>query len=225
MPDRFETPTQDTLRTTELSRPRRAAKRASLDKALAREILDAIPLAHVGMVVDGAPVVMPTLQWRIGDTVYWHGQSASRTIRQGAGQRVCITVSSLDGFVIARSAMHHSVNYRSVMLFGTARAVTEAGEKTAALKAMVEGLFPDRWDALRPMTEQELKATGVLAMEIDEGTVKTRAAGVMDDEEDYALPIWAGVVPVVKSLGAVQDDPRILPGVERPDHAIPRRLD
>ena len=178
-----------------------------------------MPICHVSYVLDGAPVVTPTIQWRQGDHIYWHGSSASRMIKKSAGADVCLAVTILDGMVMARSAFHHSVNYRSVMLFGNASVVEDRQLAEASLKIMVEGLFPGRWDMLRPMTDKELKATTVLSMPIDEASAKIRAGQPIDDDEDYELPIWAGVVPVHLNVGAPIDDPRNLDGVSAPAHA------
>ncbi len=198
------------------ARVRRLPERGRYDRATIDAILDAMPLAHVGTVIDGAPVVTPTLQWREGDRVYWHGSAASRMLRSAAGHPVCLTVSLLDGLVLARSAFHHSVNYRSVMLFGRAEKVIEPAEKERLLRAFVDGLYPGRWTSLRPMTQQELKATTVLSMAIDEASAKVRCGPPKDDEADYALPIWAGVVPVQLSLLAPEADPRNRPEIEIP---------
>ena len=202
---------------TDRSRLRRSHERGHYDRATIDAILDAQPMCSVGYVIDGAPYVTPTLQWREGDHVYWHGSSASRALRAGKGAEVCLTVSILDGFVMARSGFHHSVNSRSVMLFGTAFVVPEA-EKEARLSAFIDGLWPGRAAMLRPNTAQELKATTVLGLKIEEGAAKVRSGGPLDDEEDYALPIWAGVIPVETRVGALQPDPRNLDGIGPPAH-------
>ena len=197
-------------------RLRRLHKRGAYDKQSVYAVLDAMPLCSVGYVIDGAPYVTATLQWREGDHVYWHGSSASRMLRSATGAQVCLSVSILDGFVLARSGMHHSTNYRSATLFGVAEKVEDAAHKAQSLKRMVEGLFPGRWDTLRPATAQELKATTLLRMPIEEFSVKAREGGPNDDAEDYELPIWAGVLPVRMSVGALEPDPRNLPGVAAP---------
>ncbi|MGI9373314.1 MAG: pyridoxamine 5'-phosphate oxidase family protein [Hyphomicrobiales bacterium] len=203
---------------SERTRGKRMYERVTYDAENLYAILDALPLAHVGYVLDGAPVVTPTMQWREGNHVYWHGSSASRMLKKSAGTEVCLTVSALDGFVMARSGMHHSANYRSAMVFGTAYKVEGADEKEARLKVFIEGLWPGRWDTLRPASTQELKATTVLGMEINEASAKIRDAGVADDEEDYALPIWAGIIPVRTEILPVVSDPRNLDGVDVPEH-------
>ncbi len=198
-------------------RLKRRHERGSYDRAVIDAILDATPLAHVGYIYEGSPYVTPTMQWREGDHIYWHGSAASRMIEAAGGAEVCVTVSLLDGFVLGRSAMHHSVNYRSVMIFGHAQIIADPAEKEAHFKAFIERLFPGRWDSLRPVTEQEIKATGVLSLPISEASAKIRAAPPKDDEEDYALDIWAGVLPVRMAVDAPQDDPRLKPGVTPPD--------
>ncbi|TDK42363.1 pyridoxamine 5'-phosphate oxidase family protein [Antarcticimicrobium luteum] len=205
------------LEITDRSRLRRAHERGLHDRDTVNAILDAQPMCSVGYVIDGKPYVTPTLQWREGDHVYWHGSSASRALRASKGAEVCLTVSILDGFVMARSGFHHSVNSRSVMLFGTAFVVPEE-EKEARLSTFVDGLWPGRAAMLRPNNAQELKATTVLGLKIAEGSAKVRSGPPGDDEEDYALPIWAGVIPVETRVGPLQPDPRNLDGVEAPEH-------
>lgn len=208
----------DTLPITERTRLRRKPDRGHFDRATIYAVLDAMPLCHVGVVVDGRPVVTPTFQWREGDHVYWHGSMANRTLRAAEEADVCLTVSLLDGFVLARSGMHHSANYRSVMLFGRPTRIEDPAEKMEKLDRFVDRLFPGRAATLRPMTAAEAKATNVLTMPIEEASAKIRAAGVIDDEADYALPIWAGVLPVAWNVGAPVPDPRNLEGVAVPDH-------
>jgi nitroimidazol reductase NimA-like FMN-containing flavoprotein (pyridoxamine 5'-phosphate oxidase superfamily) len=193
-------------------------ERGAYDRATIYAILGATPLAHVGYVHEGQPFVTPTLQWREGDRVYWHGSAASRMIETANGLDVCLTVTLMDGFVLARAAFHHSINYRSVMLLGRAEMVTDVAEKEARLKAFVDGMFPGRWDILRAVSAQELKATSVLSMPIDEASAKVRVGGPKDDEEDYALDIWAGVLPVKLETLAPIDDPQGKPGLRPPEH-------
>ena len=162
------------LEKTEHSRVKRLHERGAHDRATVYAILDATPLCHVAYVVDGQPYVTPTLQWRERDRIYWHGSSASRMLRRALGQPVCLTVTHMDGLVLARSAFHHSANYRSVMLFGAPEKVAGA-EKEARLETFVEGLYPGRWETLRPMTAQEVKATTVLTMPITEGSASRPA--------------------------------------------------
>lgn len=182
-------------------------ERGRYDKAEIHAVLDAAPLCHVGHLIDGRPVVIPTFHWRIGDTVYWHGSSASRMVRANIeGGPVCLTVSILDGYVLARSGYNHSVNYRSAMCFGVPRLVDDAAEKMASLKAFMDRLVPGRWEGLRPPNEREMKATAVLALTIDEASAKVRAAPPGDDPGDETWPIWGGVLPVHTVAGAPEPD-------------------
>jgi uncharacterized protein len=208
----------ETLETTERTRLRRYHERGHYDRATIDAILDAMPMCHVGYLIDGKPVVMPTFQWREGDHVYWHASSAGRGIRNADGTEVCLTVSILDGLVLARSGMHHSANSRSVMIFGTPRRITDEREKLEKLKGFIETMYPGRWDTLRPISVQEAKATAILSLPISEASAKLRAGGPVDDEEDYALPIWAGVIPISMTVGQPVPDERNLPGVEEPAH-------
>lgn len=203
---------------TERSRLRRAHEKGAYDRDSLHAVLDAMPMCHIGYVIDGKPSVLPTLQWREGDHVYWHGSAASRALRAMEGADVCMTVTLMDGYVMARSAFHHSVNHRSAMLFGQAEKVTDTAAKEQHLKTMIDQIFPGRWDSLRPMQDQEVKATAVLRMPIREGAAKLRSGPPVDDDADYALPIWAGVVPMSLQLGHPQPDPRNLDGVDMPDH-------
>lgn len=203
---------------SERTRVKRMNKRAKYDAETVHGILDATPICNVGYVFDGAPYVTPTLQWREGDHVYWHGSSASRMLEACTEAQVCLTVSIIDGFVMARSAYNHSCNYRSLMVLGTAHKVTDPAEKEASLKSFTEGLWPGRWDMLRQMTAQELKATTVLKLSLEEASAKVRTGAPGDDEADYALPIWAGIIPVRTEVLAPEDDPRLLPGLTPPQH-------
>ena len=202
---------------TDRTRLRRAHERGFHDAESLHAVLDATSMCTVAYVIDGLPYATPTLHWREGNHVYWHGSSASRMLKQSAGTEVCLSVSILDGFVMARSGFHHSVNYRAAMLFGRAFKVPDT-EKEARLDTFINGLWPGRTDVLRPNTAQELKATTVLGMEIDEASAKVRSGGPIDDDEDYALPIWAGVIPVETRVLAPEPDPRNLPGVGMPEH-------
>jgi len=207
------------LSQTPRSRVKRLPKRGCYDFDTVAAILDAGFLCHVGYVVDGKPYVTPTSYWREGDHVYWHGSSASRMLRTLAGGvDACLTVAHLDGLVLARSAFHHSINYRSVMLFGRAHQVEDAAAKEGALKNFVERMYPGRWNELRPAHVQELKATTVLHMRIDEGAAKVRSGPPIDDQEDYGWPAWAGVVPVRRVIGAPENDGRLLPKVGEPPY-------
>ena len=204
---------------TKRSRIKRQHERAHYDRKTVHEILDAGLLCHVGYVIDGQPYVTPTCYWRQGERVYWHGSSASRMLRrQEQGVPVCFTVSLLDGLVLARSGYHSSINYRSVMAFGVAEKVTEEADILAALEAFQERLTPGRWAQLRPVNDQELKATTMMSLELKEVAAKVRPGPPSDDEEDYGLPVWAGVVPVRYEVGAPEDDPRLEPGIAQPDY-------
>ncbi|MCH7737718.1 MAG: pyridoxamine 5'-phosphate oxidase family protein [Chloroflexi bacterium] len=195
----------------------RNSKRAVYDRTVVNEIIDATPLCHVSYIIDGRPYVTPTLQWREGDMIFWHGSSASRFLHQIVGKDVCLAITHFDGFVLARSAFHHSINYRSVMLFGQATKIEDA-QKKELLQSFVEGLIPGRWEHLRPMTDQEAKATTVFSMPIDEGSAKVRSGPPGDDEDDYSLPIWAGLLPVSQVLHDPVPDPKNLDGLEVPTH-------
>ncbi len=181
---------------TERSRIRREHDKGSYARADVHAVLDAAPIAHIGHVIDGAPYVTPTLHWRDGDRLFWHGSAASRFLREAVSAPVCLTCSLIDGYVLARSIFNHSVNYRSVMVFGTAHLIEDEAEKTAALRSFADGLFPDRWDSLRTMTAQELKATSVMWMDIEEATVKARSGPPADGAEEGHVQVWAGVLPL-----------------------------
>jgi nitroimidazol reductase NimA-like FMN-containing flavoprotein (pyridoxamine 5'-phosphate oxidase superfamily) len=188
----------------------RLPKRGDYSEATIHSILDAGFLCHAGFVVDGQPFVIPTSYGRSGNTLFIHGSAASRMLRTVAGGvEVCVTVTLVDGLVLARSAFHHSINYRSVVLFGTATLVESEGKKTEALRAISEQIVPGRWDEVRWPTEQELKATKVLALPISEASAKVRTGPPVDDEEDYALKVWAGVLPFRLRPEAPLPDPRL----------------
>jgi nitroimidazol reductase NimA-like FMN-containing flavoprotein (pyridoxamine 5'-phosphate oxidase superfamily) len=189
------------LEMTERTKVRRLAKRGHYDRETIHAILDEALVCHVGFVVDGAPVVIPTIHWREGDTLYVHGSAASRMLRSLKGSvEACVTVTLVDGLVLARSAFHHSMNYRSVVVFGRAREVT-GDEKIVALEGLVEHVMKGRSRDIRQPNEIELKQTLVLALPLEEASAKIRTGGPVDDEEDYALPIWAGVVPLTLTRG------------------------
>lgn len=199
---------------TARTRVRRRPDRGRYDRATVYAILDAALLCHVGYVIDGLPYVTPTLFWREGERLYWHGSSASRMLRhQAEGVPVCVTVSHVDGLVVARSGFHHSLNYRAVMAFGNAAIVRDEATKTAALNAFVERLYPGRNRQIRPILPQELKATTLMSMVIEEVSAKVRAGGPIDDEEDYALDCWAGVIPIETRVSTAVADDRLKPGV------------
>jgi uncharacterized protein len=194
---------------------RRAPARGVYDRDAIDAILDEALIAHLGFVDDGQPYVIPTLHARIGDLVYIHGSAASRAIRGlTSGIPACLTVTLLDGLVLARSAFHHSINYRSVVVLGTCCPVEGAVQREAALHAFTERMVPGRWDEVRPPTAKELKGTRVLSMRLDECSAKVRSGPPVDDDEDYALPVWAGVVPLATVSGRPLADPKLADEIE-----------
>jgi len=205
---------------TERTQVKRLPKRGKYERETVFAILDEGFVCHVGFSVDGQPYVIPTNYGRSGEILYLHGSAASRMLRTlSEGVPVSVTVTHVDGLVLARSAFHHSVNYRSVVILGTARLVTDAAEKMEALRVFTEHVMKGRWDDVRQPTEQELKATTVLALPLEEVSAKVRTGGPVDDEEDYALPVWAGVLP----LQTVVKEP--LPDAQRKkDEPIPDYL-
>lgn len=208
----------NTLPKTERTRLRRMRERGHFDRETIYAILDAMPLCHIGYVLDDSPVVMPTFQWREGDHVYWHASNGGRGGRASTGSPVCLTVSVLDGLVLARSGLHHSANYRSVMIFGQPTVITDPDRKRAKLNGLIDTLYPGRSSILRPMTEIEVKQTVVLSLPVDEASAKIRDKGPVDDEEDYDLPIWSGVIPVQMQLMKPEPDSRNLEGLDTPDY-------
>ena len=204
---------------TEHSRIKRAHERARYDRETVHAILDAGLLCHVGYVIDGQPYVTPTAYWRKDDRVYWHGSSASRMLRHLKNRpRVCFTVALMDGLVLARSGFHTSVNYRSVMAFGPAELVDDPLEKLVALEDMMERIVPGRWPDLKPPTAQELKATTVVSLKLEEVAAKLRDGGANDDPEDLDLDVWAGVVPTATVIGAPIDNPDLKAGIAQPEN-------
>ena len=215
-PDGAEQPAYATVR--------RRADRGRYDRETVHAILDEGLVCHVGFVWEGRPVVIPTSYARVDDVVYLHGSPASRMLRGlGGGIECCVTVTLLDSLVMARSAFNHSMNYRSVVLFGRAHPVDDLAEKAAVLDAFVEHIGPGRVPALRPTTDKELRGTLVLALDIDDASAKVRTGPPKDDEEDYALPIWAGVLPFAPAVGEPEPDPRLEPGVPPPEHVTAYR--
>ncbi|MCX8998021.1 pyridoxamine 5'-phosphate oxidase family protein [Rhizobiaceae bacterium BDR2-2] len=216
---------------TPRNRVRRLHERGRYDHEAVHAVLDAGMLCHVAYVIDGQPYCTPTIHWREGDRLYWHGSSASRMLRhEKAGAPVCVTVSHLDGLVLARSGFNHSANYRSAMCFGTAFIVDDPEEKARALAAVTDRFWPGRAATLRPVDPQEAKATTVIGMTIEDAAVKARAKGVGDDDtQDAAFPVWAGVIPVETVIGALRPSPVMPPAVPVPDsvrlYGEGRRLD
>jgi nitroimidazol reductase NimA-like FMN-containing flavoprotein (pyridoxamine 5'-phosphate oxidase superfamily) len=198
----------------------REPDRAVYDRAAAYKILDEGFICHVGFVVEGQPFVIPTGYGRVGDSLYIHGSAASRMLRRvDEGVAVCVTVTLLDGIVLARSIFNHSMNYRSVVILGTARAVTDANEKLEALRLLSEHILPGRWAESRQPNEKELKATLVMRLPIEEFSAKVRQGPAVDDEEDYSFPTWAGVIPLALVPGEPIDDARVMPGLTAPEYA------
>ncbi|MEW2809330.1 pyridoxamine 5'-phosphate oxidase family protein [Streptomyces massasporeus] len=214
-PDTAYTPSDRTV-------PTRSPDRASYDRDLVHAILDEAYVCHLGFVRDGAPVVLPTLYARVGERLYVHGSTGSRPLR-AAGQAdpglpVCLTVTHVDGLVLARSAFHHSINYRSVVVHGVAHEVTDPEEKRQALDALVDHVVPGRSTDSRPANKKELAATAVIRLDLEEVSAKLRTGGVNDEPEDLALPHWAGVVPVRRTYGTPNADPGLAPGTELPGY-------
>ena len=205
----------DSFVVSERTRVVREANRAVYDRDAIYKILDEGFVCHVGFAVDGQPFVIPTMFARVGDAIYFHGSAASRMLRgASSGLPVCVTVTLADGLVLARSVFNHSMNYRSVVALGTATLIGEAAEKLAALRAFTEKLIPGRWEDARQPNEKELKATSILKLPLTEVSAKVRTGGVEDDAEDYALPVWAGIIPLrLVADAAIRD--------ERCDAAIP----
>lgn len=211
------------LSTTPRTSLGREKHRGSADRNDLYQVLDAGLFCHLGVVTDGWPMVVPTGYGRVGDTLYLHGSTGARSLRAGDGTEVCVTVTHVDGIVLARSVFNHSVNYRSAMVYGRARLVRDEDERLAALRALTEQLAPGQWDHARPPTRKELAATAVLALSLEEASVKIRRGGPVDDEADYALPVWAGVLPLVTSWGEPVPDPVLPEGMAVPVHISGRR--
>ena len=205
---------------TPRTRLTREPERAVYDRAAAYAILDEGFLCHVGFVADGQPFVIPTSYGRKDDNLYIHGSAASRMLRTlDQGVPVCVTVTLLDGLVLARSIFNHSMNYRSVVVLGTAVAVTDPQEKLEALRVLSEHILPGRWYEVRQPSERELKATLVMRLPIEEFSAKVRQGPVVDDAEDYSFPTWAGVIPLEMKAGEPISDPKLEPGREVPEYA------
>jgi nitroimidazol reductase NimA-like FMN-containing flavoprotein (pyridoxamine 5'-phosphate oxidase superfamily) len=200
---------------------KRLPKRGSHDRETINRILDEGFICHVGFVIDGRPFVIPTGYARAGDRLFIHGSQASRMLRAlKAGSDVCVTVTLIDGLVLARSAFHHSMNYRSVVIFGNARLVDDPGEKLAALFALSEHMIPGRWNDAREPSEAELQQTTVLELAIDEASAKIRTGPPLDDEEDYAMNVWAGVLPMQLTTVDPIADPRLPRNIEVPGYVL-----
>jgi uncharacterized protein len=208
------TPLSSTSRTT----LRRHKERGKTDRADLYAVLDEGLICHLGVVADGVPVVIPTAYGRDGDTLYLHGSSANGALAAADGQRVCVTVTHMDGLVCARSVFHHSVNYRSAVVFGTATIVRDETERLHGLEIVTDHLIPGRWAAARQPTKKEMAATAVLSLPLTEASVKVRAEGVSDEPEDHELDVWAGVLPIAVAFGEPQPDPLLRDGIGAPAH-------
>jgi nitroimidazol reductase NimA-like FMN-containing flavoprotein (pyridoxamine 5'-phosphate oxidase superfamily) len=211
---------------TERTVPTRARERASYDRALVHAVLDENVVCHLGFVRDGAPVVLPTVYGRVGERLYVHGSTGSRPLRMAGaadpGLPVCLTVTQVDALVLARSAFHHSVNYRSVVVHGIARTVTDPAERAMALDAVVDHAFPGRADDSRRADSKEFAATAVLRLDLAEVSAKVRSGGPNDEPEDLALPYWSGVVPVMRGYGTPVPADDLDPAVAVPAYLTAR---
>jgi nitroimidazol reductase NimA-like FMN-containing flavoprotein (pyridoxamine 5'-phosphate oxidase superfamily) len=197
---------------------RRHRDRGRTDRDDLYAVLDAGLICHLGVIADGVPRVLPTGYGRVDDTLYLHGSSANATMAAADGQQVCVTVTHLDGLVCARAVFNHSMNYRSAMIYGVARRLTGQAERVEALRVITEHLTPGQWSYARPPTAKELAATSVLELALTEASVKIRDGGPSDEPEDYAMEVWAGVVPVTVSFGEPQADAALRPGIATPAH-------
>ena len=197
---------------------RRHRERGRTDRDDLYAVLDAGLICHLGVIADGAPRVLPTGYGRAGDLLYLHGSSANSTFMAGAGHEVCVTVTHLDGLVCARSVFSHSMNYRSAMIYGVTRLLTDPAERLAALRVITEHLTPGQWSYARQPSPKELAATSVLELPLTESSVKIRDGGPSDEPEDYAADVWAGVVPVTVTFGEPEPDAALRPGIATPAH-------
>ena len=207
----------DAFPITARNRVKRVHERGKYDKGTVYGILDAAVFCHVAYAIDAQPFATPTLHWRKGDVLYWHGSAASRMLRHlKVGTPACLTVSHIDRLVLARCGFNHSVDYRAAMCFGTAHLVADPEEKAEEMRAVVDRLFPERTASLRQTNTQEARATTIIKMAIDDASAKIRTKGVGDNEEDYGFPVWSGTVALRTMIEKTVDCPRQLPGVERP---------
>jgi nitroimidazol reductase NimA-like FMN-containing flavoprotein (pyridoxamine 5'-phosphate oxidase superfamily) len=206
---------------TERATLKRLPQRGIYERELINQILDEGFICHVGFAVDGQPFVIPTGYARVDDKLFIHGSQASRMLRTlGQGIEVCVTVTLIDGLVLARSAFHHSMNYRSVVVFGRASVVDNPAAKLAALRALSEHMIPGRWDDVREPNERELQLTTVLSLPLVEASAKVRTGPPLDDEEDYELTVWAGVIPLQLTVGAPIADARLSTNIDPPQYAF-----
>lgn len=209
---------------SERTKVHRLPERGVYDREVIDAILDEALICHVGYIDDGHPSVIPTIHARVGDTLYIHGSNASRTLRAArSASEICVEVTLIDGLVLARSAFHHSMNYRSVVVYGTARPVTDAQEKFAAQKALVDHVVHGRSEDARMPNDRELNQTTILAIALDEASAKVRTGPPKDEPEDYELAVWAGIVPLRIEPGAPDPDPRLPAGVQPPPYVTDYR--
>jgi uncharacterized protein len=210
----------DVYEPTERTTVRRLPARGAYDRAVVHKILDEALICHLGFVVDGQPFVIPTIHVRIGETIYVHGSPASRMLRTlEQGVPACVTVTHVDGLVLARSAFHHSMNYRSAMIFGTASVMDDPAKKFEVLHGLTNHLIRGRWEEIRQPSPEELRRTLLLAIPIDEASAKVRIGPPLDEDEDYALPAWAGVLPFRLTAAQPIPDPRLAPETVVPSYA------
>jgi uncharacterized protein len=210
--------TPETPLKTSRTKLRRMPARGSHELDAVEAILDEALVCHVGLLDGGLPVVVPTLHARSGPALYLHGSAASRALRESGGAEICLTATLVDGLVLARSAVHHSINYRSAMVFGRAELITGEAEKLAALEALVEKIIPGRWADARQPSARELRATAVLRLPLEEASAKVRSGPPLDEEEDMELPVWAGVVPLRSTLGPPQRDAALPAAIHAPSY-------
>ena len=206
------------LSTTTRTTLHRLSERGKTERADLYTVLDAGLICHLGVIIDGYPVVLPTGYGREGDTLYLHGSSGNQALRAADGHEICVTVTHLDGLVCARSLFNHSINYRSAAIFGTARLIRDDARKLSALRVVTEQLVPGQWDYARQPNRKELAATAVLELSLAEASVKVRTGGPHDDEEDYDLDVWAGVVPAQLTFDSAEPDPDLRADINLPDH-------
>lgn len=214
----------DSYAATERTRFKRRPANGSYDRAVVHGILDAGLICHVGFVADGQPYVIPSIYWRMDESIYWHGSVASRMMRSVTDLSVCITVSHVDAIVHARSGFNSCMNYRSVMMLGSATLVTDPQEKALRLDGLLDRLAPGRSRETKPSSDGELRTTSVMKLDLLEVSAKVRTGEVGDSEEDLALPYWAGIVPVHTVIGEPIDDPTLRPGIVRPDNITQLKL-
>jgi uncharacterized protein len=206
------------LSTTARTTLHRLSERGRSERADLYAVLDAGLICHLGVIIDGSPLVLPTGYGREGDVLYLHGSSGNQSMRAADGHEICVTITHVDGLVCARSLFNHSINYRSAAIFGTAQLIRDDARKLAALRVVTEQLAPGQWDYARQPNKKELAATAVLELPLAEASVKIRTGGPHDDAEDYELDVWAGVVPARLTFGPAEPDPDLRQGVHVPDH-------